>query len=273
MNKKAVIKDIDKTRDNGMRPHVEMLSPEACLAFANLYARDRGAGIKIYSMDQLADYFGVTTDFASRAVKRAVREAKTSFATGLKIRRRSEGNARRNHDFDGGVTPTGKIYEDILLKDRFKALKAEYEKDSATYDALFRNFLIPESYTFKNLMGVYGLSPKEVLYFIMIAAIRDMNDTSYNKFEEIIHYDEFIGQPFYSFYTRYIKTVRSSVKEEREAYLELKEASKKKKNYTDPVFMENYKAAKDRLYNKVAEIFSDTETKIENLCKEIFGEE
>ena len=253
MNKKAVIRDIDKTRDNGMRPHVEMLSPEACVAFADTYVSNRGDAKLIYAFDQLGKLYGVTPEFASKAVKRAVCEGLIPFATCVKIMERSAGNQKRKAYFKGEFTSTERNFRTMILVDRFNAIKSLPETDPEKYESLFRNFLSPETISFKRLKSVYGYSTREVLYFVMIAAIRDMPDTSYARFQAIMLRD-FIEEPFYMDYVQFVDKARDEVKEDREKFLEFYEAAKLKKNSSDPEFMREYAEIKKEHYSKVAEI-------------------
>ena len=270
MDKLTVIKNIDKTRDGGSRPHASMLNKEACAAFARTYVSNSGHARDIYSFDQLGKYYGVSTDFASQAVSRAICEALIPYKTCIKIMLHSSGNQKRKAHFEGGLTSSEKKFSEMIIKDRFNAIKSLPENDPETYESLFRNFLNNDSLSLRRVESIYGLSTREVLYFVMLAAIRDMPDTSYDQFQEIILH-EFIALPFYWDYAMFIKKARDEVSAERENYLELYEASKRVKNQHDTEFMKMYEEAKKILYDKVAEIISDFETEVELFRSKILG--
>lgn len=270
MNKMTVIKNIDETRDSGLRPHASKLSAEACAAFAETYVSNRGEARDIYSYDQLGKYYGVSNDFASQAVTRAVSEGLIPFATCVKIMRHGAGNQRRKAYFNGEFTSTERRLRKMIVIDRFNAIKSLPEKNPDKYESLFRNFLSPETLSFQRLKSVYGYSASEVLYFVMIAAIRDMPDTSYARFQDIV-LSEFIEYPFYMDYVEFIEKARERVKTGRESYLEFYEASKLTKNQQDPDFMKRYEDAKRTHYEEVAKIISSFEDEIEQFRLKVLG--
>lgn len=271
MNKKTVIRYIEETRDKGLKPHASKLNTEACAQFADTYVSNRGDARDIYSFSQLGEYYGVSEDFASQAVSRAVSEGFVPFATCIKIMQRSAGNQKRKAYFKGEFTTTERRFRDLIIYDRFNAIKTLPETDPEKYESLYRNFLSPETLSFKRLKSVYGFSTREILYFVMIAAIRDMPDTSYARFQDIM-LSEFIEYPFYMDYVRFIEKARNSVRAARENFLEFYEAAKLVKNQQDPTFMENYAGAKKYHYDMVAEIISNCEAEIELFRVKNFGE-
>ena len=271
MNKKAVIRYIEETRDNGLRPHASKLNAEACAQFADTYISNRGDARDIYSFGQLGEYYGVTEDFASQAVTRAVSEGLVPFSVCVKIMQHSAGNQKRKAYFKGEFTSTERRFRDLIIFDRFKAIKSLPETDPDKYESLYRNFLSPETLSFQRLKSVYGYSTREILYFVMIAAIRDMPDTSYARFQDIM-LSQFIELPFYMDYVRFIDKARNAVRASRENFLEFYDAAKLIKNRRDPVFMENYAGAKKYHYDAVAEIVSNCETEIELFRVKNIGE-
>jgi len=271
MNKKTVIRYIEETRDKGLKPHASKLSADVCAQFADTYVSNRGDARDIYSFSQLGEYYGVSEDFASQAVSRAVAEGFIPFTTCVKIMQRSAGNQKRKAYFKGDFTSTEKRFRDLIIFDRFNAIKSLPETDPDKYESLYRNFLSPETLSFKRLKSVYGYSTREILYFVMVAAIRDMPDTSYARFQNIMLTD-FIEYPFYMDYMRFIEKARDKVKTSRENFLEFYEASKLVKNQQDPTFMENYASTKKYHYDMVAEIVSTCEADLDLFRVKTFGE-
>jgi hypothetical protein len=184
---------------------------------------------------------------------------------------RSAGNQKRKAYFKGDFTSTEKRFRDLIIFDRFNAIKSLPETDPDKYESLYRNFLSPETLSFKRLKSVYGYSTREILYFVMVAAIRDMPDTSYARFQNIMLTD-FIEYPFYMDYMRFIEKARDKVKTSRENFLEFYEASKLVKNQQDPTFMENYASTKKYHYDMVAEIVSTCEADLDLFRVKTFGE-
>jgi len=271
MEKKTIIKNIEETRDAAGRLQPSEVATEVCAAFAEAYVSNSGVKRDIYSYDQLADYYGVNADFASKVVTRAVKEALVSFTTSVKIMQKSAGNQKRKAYFKGEFTSTERRFRVMILCDRFEAIKAMPANEPDKYESLWRGFLSPESISFRRLKAVYGYSTREIMYFVMIAAIRDMADVSYVRFQDIA-LNEFIELPGYMDYVQFIDRAREAVKDERTIYLDLFEANKILKNQQDPEFQKNYAEAKKVLNDMVSDIVSAGEGKINAFRTDMFGE-
>ena len=273
MRKNELINYIDATRDSANRLHADRLDPAACVEIARLYVSNKGPAKTIYSFEKLAHYItpGIPADFVSKVVKRSIVEGLIPNAMCEQIMKQSAGNQKRNADFQGNYTSTERSYSQMIYVDRFNAVKNLPASDPKTYDSLWRLFLDPETVSFKRLKNIYGYSKREIMYFVMIAAIRDMPDTSYDKFKKVV-LDAFDEDLFYMDYVRFVGKARKDVQALRDPYLELYKASKTKKNATDPAFQAEFEAAKKALYDAVDEIISKMEADISQFRAKMFGD-
>lgn len=263
MKKEVIIKLIEETRDSAGRLRASKLDPRACVEFARKYATNEGDARDMYSFDQVAANYGVNTDFATKVVKRAVAEAMIPYRMSEMIMIRGSSNQIRHAYFKGNHTPTERTFAELIFRDRFEALKKRVNDSPDMYGSLWRNFLSPKAFPIRRLKNRYGMSTREVLYFVMIAAIRDMPDASYDLFQKVLLDYDFLEIPFYADIMAFIEQARDTVKISREKFLQYYNDAKQEQNKQDPDFMAEYAAAKQEHYAAVAEIISEFEAKLE----------